>query len=490
MKLKNCIPFCFVVAASLGGCGASEPGPAGPAGPSGPTGPEGQPGAVEPKLTALTPSSAFLSRTLELQISGTGTHYTSGTTVDFGDDQITTSQITVGSDANLRLTLQVGVGAKIGDHDVTVTSGSESVVLKSAFATKVALQAEPVAQRPMIPQGGLYPFSLRNLDYLAGPVSGGRATFSGFSLASSPSLTGARLEGVAIIDALTPPGLLSVSAVSKSPFGADVYYSTAPTDSSLAMAVARTPTTLTNDTPRTGESFTTPSASNFYKLTTSAASQVLVLTYSGLGTKLKDGMTNVVTALAPASGKFSQGSTASWSFDMTALTGLFIAELPTAGDYYLAAFPYDYRGAATGYTYTVTPKVATLTTMNNAEPASETPANPSLKINSLTGAIGATAGKLTTYTDTDYVIFTAATTGTVLLQLVNTTVPDGYFVPVSVQLYSDATCTTELGYSNQASPGDTLNQQIAVTAGTTYCAKFYIPFMASVDLSYKILLVP
>lgn len=490
MNIRNSTRFGFALFMSLGGCGAAEPGPAGPAGPAGSTGPAGVAEPADPQLGSLFPASAFLARTVSMQISGAGTHFTGSSTIDFADAEITVSNVSAGSSGNLRLTVQIGQKATLGAHDVTVTSGNEVVKLTQAFTVSAALQAAPVAQQPTIAQGGIYIFDLQNLDYRDNPTGITRPAMTGLSLVSYDGAAPGHLRGVGLIDALTPAGLLSITATVNDPFGKPVSYTTAATDAMLAMSSARTPVPLSNNVAKAGESLASPRASNLYKLTTAAANQLLLLSYTSLGTELAVQSPGLSTAIAPASGKFSEGVILPWTWNGTAMKGQLVTDMPVAGDYYLATFRQDYGGGATGYTYTITPKVVPVSVQSNPEPATaETPANPSLKISSLTGAISASNGTAADASDSDYVIFTAATTGSALLQITNLVPAPANYPAVDYKIYNNAACTTNIDQGS-AYPPQSTTTELALTAGTTYCIEFTRGIVGSGSAPYKLLLVP
>ena len=63
-------------------------------------------------LTLVTPNVSYPARTVEVQVSGAGTMFSPNTTVELGDPAITAKDLGVGSDGNLRVTLNIGASAR------------------------------------------------------------------------------------------------------------------------------------------------------------------------------------------------------------------------------------------------------------------------------------------------------------------------------------------------------------------------------------------
>jgi hypothetical protein len=120
---------------AAGAAGAQGPaGPKGDPGPAGPAGPAGTGGggaASTPSLSAVTPSSAMIGRTLDVTISGYATSFTDKTTVDFGAD-VTVNHVTVASPTALVANVTVKDTAKVGALDVKVKD-AVALTYKGAF---------------------------------------------------------------------------------------------------------------------------------------------------------------------------------------------------------------------------------------------------------------------------------------------------------------------------------------------------------------------
>ncbi|HNI60874.1 MAG TPA: hypothetical protein PKW11_13085, partial [Pseudomonadota bacterium] len=117
----------FLMICALAAC----EGPAGDKGDTGLTGDKGtmgdkgdkgDPGSVPAALGSLTPSTAFPGRTVMMQLAGVATHFSATSSVTFDDPAIKVTKVELGGNANLRLTVEIGLEAKMGAHDVTISS--------------------------------------------------------------------------------------------------------------------------------------------------------------------------------------------------------------------------------------------------------------------------------------------------------------------------------------------------------------------------------
>lgn len=134
------------------GCGG-EVGPKGDKGATGATGPTGPAGSAgDPALILLDPIGLAQGKTGVVRLSGLNTHFSqTATSVDFGDAEVKPSGLTVGGVLYLQVQVQVTAQARLGAHDVTVTTKGagtggtdEKVALKGVFAVSAAaLQADP-----------------------------------------------------------------------------------------------------------------------------------------------------------------------------------------------------------------------------------------------------------------------------------------------------------------------------------------------------------
>jgi hypothetical protein len=115
-----------------------DPGAAGAAGASGQNGAAGQDGSdgqdayAAASVSAVTPTRAFLGRTLDVTVSGDATTWSATTTVDFGAG-ITVNHLTVASVTALVANISVAGDATVGARDVVVHDGTSSQTFAGAF---------------------------------------------------------------------------------------------------------------------------------------------------------------------------------------------------------------------------------------------------------------------------------------------------------------------------------------------------------------------
>lgn len=157
----------LALASSLAACGpdgaVGAAGPAGQDGKDGKTGAAGDQGATgatgatgaagatganapipEGSIVVVTPGAVPAGRTTKVTVLGTGTRFTSATTVDFGAG-ITTSNLRVLSEVSLEVSLTVAANAASGARAVSVTTGSSTVSQPNGLRVVGALDVSPVA---------------------------------------------------------------------------------------------------------------------------------------------------------------------------------------------------------------------------------------------------------------------------------------------------------------------------------------------------------
>jgi Quinohemoprotein amine dehydrogenase, alpha subunit domain III len=161
-KLRTALSILFV-GALLGNAACS--GDAGPAGPKGDQGDQGDkgdkgdPGDGTPSISAVSPSDAFIARTVDVVVSGNGTTFDAKTTVSFGSD-VTVNKVTVASPTAILANITVHDDAKAGAVDVTVGS----LAYKAAFNLNSPIDLGQTAGKAE--QGGLvFVGSARGLDF-------------------------------------------------------------------------------------------------------------------------------------------------------------------------------------------------------------------------------------------------------------------------------------------------------------------------------------
>ncbi|EYF06945.1 hypothetical protein [Chondromyces apiculatus] len=121
------------------GCGGE--GPKGDPGDPGAPGTEGPPGpgtVGEGSVSAVSPNIVYLDRQVEVMISGYGTRWSSGVTVDFGPGIAVDQQnIIVASDTSLIVFISVAPDADVTSlRDVNVTDSTGTVTFAGAFVVQ------------------------------------------------------------------------------------------------------------------------------------------------------------------------------------------------------------------------------------------------------------------------------------------------------------------------------------------------------------------
>jgi hypothetical protein len=457
------------VIALLAGCGGSAgqagapgaPGQPGEPGAPGAAGPQGPAGPVEAVIAQVAPDAALGARAARLEIIGIGTSFTDTTTIDFGDPEIKVTKVEARSKANLRVQIDVGGLAKIGAHDVIVTTpaaGNQPEVkltFKSGLTPMASLVAEATGNDQTIPQGGKGSINVRNLD-TANPFTGFTRPAWSFIGFGNLTVNATNISGRGFIDALAPAGGLQVAAFSTAS-GRTLGYVLDPADVNAPKVVARAATDLALDTAKAGEGILTADATNLYKITAPADEHVLILTLSGIGAGLP---ARLFGALAPQSGRFRDGHLLYSSGTARTFLGL----LPKAGSHYVTVAE-DGTTSGANHTYSITAKTAKATKIMVAEPM--TPDAPGTPITTYMGAgpAYATDGAIDTMTDVDYIRFKAEKAGPIYVMAGPTGAGATFAAGVSVAIHNDTCAGAALGAS-QAN-----QQQINATAGTTYCAR-------------------
>jgi len=465
----------------LAGCGAAgPPGPAGPAGPmgsDGSKGDKGDPEVVSPQLSLLSATAGFQDRVMELQLAGTGTHFADASAVDFGDSEIKLSQLRSLNETALRLALTIGAHAALGAHDVSVTSGAETVTLRSAFTVRAPARFFAPPAPLVVDQGGVMPLTLENLDYRDNPFSYPLEPAESHFLARYfyPAMAARASDGVLLLDATAPTGALQLTLSGPGPFGNVVKYATDPADPNVPLVRARAAVELTPGTAVLGQDFPAPFTSNLYKLTTAAANQTVLLSFGDLGAALAANSSYVQVNSAPQSGKFRAGEAAA-SFRIAAKKAVAMVSLGAAGTYYLATYGAEKTdsvsppiagpptGGATGFTHSITAKLLGLDEkMLPKEPSGgDTPAAPLLDLgvldaSKLTRLVG---GELDDWRDTDRLHLTVNSSGEYLISYAVT----GRSPPPSINLFASPDCISSMVTTSYSSP-----VLVSLNAGTTYC---------------------
>jgi len=359
----------FTTAIILGAIACT--GSTGPQGASGAPGSPGEPGPAgtgTPSVSAVTPASAFLARTADVQIVGNGTSWSASTTVDFGAG-ITVNKVQAASVTGLVANITIQDTATTGPRDVTVNDGSTKETYSQAF-TILAPATEAVSG--LVAQGSIQtvhfvdvdiatPFDATNMSSLFGNdfTNVSFTTPSGVS-AEVSNVTDYTADAVFLVDVKAPAGKGDVTLVSGPAMDAsDVNF---PFPASVDVA-ARTPTALASGTMATGNT-KNPSDTALYSFTPATAA-VTILDFAASSTS------STVTpgfALLPKSGAFA---------DLLAFVSQpsTLTMLNTATDPYYLVY-WDNTGATGPFSIGVT-STTPATTAGSATDESALPAMPS-----------------------------------------------------------------------------------------------------------------
>lgn len=131
-----------------GSDGQGDKGDPGGKGAQGDPGPKGDPG--DPSINLISPSRAFLDRTLDISIAGFATQW-SAPEVDFNGN-VTVNTLTVASPTGLVANVTIDGSAVIGSRDVRVTEGATSVTYSDGFSLEEPLS---VSHAGSVAQGSL-----------------------------------------------------------------------------------------------------------------------------------------------------------------------------------------------------------------------------------------------------------------------------------------------------------------------------------------------
>jgi hypothetical protein len=237
----------------------------------GESGPQGMPGngSGTPSVSAVTPASAYLSRTVDLSIAGNGTNWSSSTTVAFADPKVTVNKLTAASPTGLLVNVTIGADATIGATDVTVSDGGTTETYKGAFQIKSPLAVTLTPTAGLV-QGGFASLHLQMLD-IATP-------FDPANLKVAFSRTDVSLEGQPAASGLYGMDFqVRADAMASSTGGIDVVVTSGPTGASIdspakgvITVTARTATALTAGTDAAGM-IATSLDSSLYRFTPAAA---------------------------------------------------------------------------------------------------------------------------------------------------------------------------------------------------------------------------
>jgi hypothetical protein len=229
-------------------------------------------GGEDESVSGVFPSSAFLGRTVRVQVSGDNTNWGSGTSVDFGAG-ITVSAVSVASPTALFADIVVADTATLGRRDIVVRGGGDTLTLTQAFELTSPIN---ITWRGTLAQGSIASFTINNFDFFSpfddtctAPSFFGCLEFGNVEVDSPPGtiavldgVTPYTLTGQLYIDMDAAAGPLSVLS---GPAGTAQLVS--PSGASVEIT-ARTATALTGDMATA--TVATPYASHVYDVTTMA----------------------------------------------------------------------------------------------------------------------------------------------------------------------------------------------------------------------------
>lgn len=479
----------FMAGALLGAPACGEPGAPGEPGESGDRGEKGdkgEPGQVEPALGLLTPSTLFAGRSAVLQVSGVGTRFAPGSLIDFADPAIKATKIEIGSNANLRVTVDVGLDARLGLHDVRVATakpdgeGNLDLWLKGGLMVSPSLSVEADPMSPMMaagptaPQGGFVEVAAKNLDFRENPLGTGLRLGAPLSFISQTSLTAARVQVVALVDALAPAGSVRTTLWTTNPLGQSIGFVADPADALAVKVTARAATPLALGGPKNAEVLPARRSTNLYKITTAADNQVVVVAFSGLGMGLVAGNgPRLIGYMAPKSGVFRDGRIVETSATPAMMAGWVSARtallhVPKAGDFFLSVYSSDLTGSM-NHSYSVTPRAATAGALGSLkEPMmGDSPMAPVVSLAELDKPYVGTDGAIDANYEYDYIKLKAKNNGRVYLTVTST---PGVSIGLGVR---GPDCNTGFVAAANFSSSGAVANEFETKAGDTYCVRVF-----------------
>ncbi|MFT3770745.1 MAG: hypothetical protein QM820_35425 [Minicystis sp.] len=333
---------------------------------TGPKGDKGDPGEGTPSISAVSPPNAFLARTLDVTISGSGTQWAQGTTVDFGDD-ITVEKVAIASRSAIVATITVGPKAALGARDVTVKDGT-GLVTSYTGAFDIASPVK-VSTRGSLSQGSVITVHARGLDFETpfDTTSTGDGfftplEFTNMSVDAPPGMT-ASVDNVAdyavdytlLVDVTAPAATVDVNLVS-GPSGDTLAF---PFPGAFEVK-ERAPKKVVPGAPVT-DMLANEGDSALFTYTPSSAS----LTIVDIAATATDGNASPAAYFLPKSGKFAEAFAAG-----TGTTQAFAATDPI---FAIAVDQGGYAGYAIGLQVKETPaKGGAEKEPNNTQAAAET----------------------------------------------------------------------------------------------------------------------
>lgn len=439
-------------------------------------------------IANATPGNAYLGRTIELTVTGQGTHFAGKPTLSFNDPAITLAQVDVLSPTSLRAKIDVGEEAVVGPHDVIVTTPGQGDVKEEVATLRAGLVVSSALKHQIgsvATQGGLIDFDIANLDKdnpFTGPAP---MIVSGAVLVKYTEVSPERLAGVALVDARAPIGPLRLKMIAHNAKGEQVTFVSAVDDPNAPKINEERPAfVLTPGVVAPNEALAAPKQANLYKTTIPAEDQVFVLQFGTVGASLQTiSGARLLGALAPSTGKFGEGRFFDTTFDSLAGSRVAVGLAHKAGDAYFAVHSSDFSGGPNEYNYALKLSIAQGTKFSMKEPSP--PDGPTAPLTSfeIDAPQFATDGAIDTPEDADYILFTPKKAGRVFVQAT----PVGTNGPLNVTVYGDdpgsSFCT-----SYMAGGLGTTQAEFKARADTTYCVR--INSTSRLTMPYEIVMTP
>lgn len=214
---------------------------------------------ITPAVASVSPETSYRGRTLDVQLTGSGTAWDASTTIAFGAG-VTVNKITIASPAALVANITVADDATIGEHDVTVTDGKNAEPYKMLFNVQSPITATVTGT---VAQGSVLFLKIKNNDTsnpfdttATGDGFFTPLTFTNIVVTGSTgvefqvsNVTANEIDATATVDTTTAPGPLDIEVKSGPTDGSGPVADSK--QSAAATIAARTATALTSPTTAT-----------------------------------------------------------------------------------------------------------------------------------------------------------------------------------------------------------------------------------------------
>jgi hypothetical protein len=343
--MNHKLRFAIVSMVGLAACKGSEGG-LGPAGPSGPSGPSG---IMNPaSVSAIVPDSAFLGRTVDVEVSGFNTTWSASTTADFGTG-VTVMKTNAASATALVVTISVDPTAALGPRDVKINDGANQETFKGAFTIESPMKLTTQgtqAQGTIILVSGLTSDLTTLFDATSvggNPLFGIPPSFPNFNFTPVPgaiisvtNVTPLTFDAQVAYDVMATPGPLTLNAKSGPPDSTTTDF-TVPNALNMQQRMATPLTSNTTTSITVDKAF----ASSLHSFAPGGDVHIV-----DVATRTKSSTASPIFNILPSSGKF-QDSISGFATDFTFVTltadNFYVISLDAAG----GLLPYTIRASAT-----------------------------------------------------------------------------------------------------------------------------------------------